>query len=54
MKNNNYSEDGIVKGAVGYIVDIYDENYCEVEFSDKDGITYALQAICVKDFVALD
>ncbi len=32
----------------------YDDRYCEVEFSNEYGEKYALQAICVVDFVLFD
>jgi len=50
MLNNNYINDGIVKDTIGYILEIYDDNYCEVEFSDSEGITIAVQAINREDF----
>ena len=52
--NNKYYDDGIPKGSIGYIVEIYDSDYCEVEFSDSNGITYALRAINKVDFAVLD
>lgn len=54
MKNNNYLEDGISQGDIGYILEVYDENNCEVEFSDENGNTYALQSINCKDFDVID
>lgn len=54
MINDKYKADGIRKDAIGYIVNIYNEKHCEVEFSDENGITYALQAICCDDFLVLD
>ena len=54
MINNNYIEDGIQEGYIGYILEIYDENYCEVEFSNTDGSTIAVQAINKSDFIVID
>ena len=54
MLNNKYSLDGICKDAVGYILEIYDKNYCEVEFSDENGFTVAIQAINREDFIVID
>lgn len=54
MKNDKYISDGIFRDAIGYIINIYDDKYCEVEFSNETGETYALQAICVDDFIILD
>ena len=53
MLNNNYINDGIVKDAIGYILEIYDEGYCEVEFSDAKGITIAVQVINREDYKVL-
>ena len=52
--NNKYMSDGIIKNAIGYILEIYDEKHCEVEFSAKDGSTIAVQAINVDDFIVID
>lgn len=52
--NNKYISDGIFKNAIGYILEIYDEKYCEVEFSAKDGSTIAVQAINSEDFIVID
>lgn len=38
-------EEGLKKWSVGAILEIYDENYCEVEISDKNGITQYLGAL---------
>lgn len=38
---NDYEDEGVSEGAVGYIIEIYDEAY-EVEFSDPGGTTIAL------------
>lgn len=54
MLNNKYILDGITKNAIGYILEIYDEKYCEVEFSAKDGSTIAVQAINKDDFIVID
>lgn len=33
MLSDKYSSDGIEKGAIGCTLNIYDERFCEVEFS---------------------
>ena len=33
--------EGVAQGALGYVIEIYEDGNCEVEFSDKDGVTYA-------------
>lgn len=35
------STDRVTTGAIGYIIEVYPDGNCEVEFSDEDGITYA-------------
>ena len=54
MISEKYQLDHINKGDIGYIIEIYDDSYCEVEFSYRDGTTYAVQAISVKDFEVVD
>lgn len=54
MLNDKYISDGIKKNAIGYILEIYDEKYCEVEFSAEDGSTIAIQAINSGDFIIID
>jgi len=44
LMTDKYVERGIKKGDVGYILEDYDGNYFEVEFSDENGITIALSA----------
>jgi hypothetical protein len=42
MLTNKYYNDGVLIGYVGYIIEIYDDGNCEVEFSDSTtGITFA-------------
>lgn len=53
MVNDKYISDGIKAGDEGYILEIYDDHFCEVEFSEKDGTTYALQAIDKADFMVV-
>jgi hypothetical protein len=49
LKTDKYISDGIKKGDIGVILEDYDgENY-EVEFSDKNGITIALFAFPEED-----
>lgn len=54
MNSNKYSGDGIPTGAIGFIVEIYDDGVCEVEFSRDDGTTYAMRAIDPAYFDVLD
>lgn len=35
------STDGVTSGAIGYVIEVYPDGNCEVEFSDENGITYA-------------
>ncbi len=44
---------GLVKGQVGTIVEMLDENVFEVEFSDKNGRTLSTVAIDEKDLMLL-
>jgi hypothetical protein len=35
------STDKVTLGAIGYVIEVYSDGNCEVEFSDENGITYA-------------
>ncbi|MBE9160794.1 DUF4926 domain-containing protein [Tychonema sp. LEGE 06208] len=37
-------EQGLYRGQVGTVIDEYDAEFVEVEFSDLQGCTYALEA----------
>jgi len=42
LLTNKYIAEGIKKGDIGYILEDYDGNNFEVEFSDENGTTIAL------------
>jgi hypothetical protein len=44
MKEDN-KEHGLVKGQTGYILEVYDNDNYEVEFSDENGNTIFLGAL---------
>ena len=46
---DKYINDGIRKGDIGVILEDYDGNHFEVEFSDKNGTTIALFAFPKED-----
>ena len=42
LLTNKFESEGITIGAIGYIIEVYDDGNYEVEFSDsKTGITIA-------------
>jgi hypothetical protein len=43
-------EEGIKKGQLGYILEVWDENHFEVEISDSNGITIFLGSLS-RDFI---
>lgn len=46
LRTNNYLEDGVGAGAIGTIVEVYDDRAYEVEFSNSaTGETIALFAL---------
>lgn len=48
LLTDKYKDEGVLKGHIGYIIEVYGEGNYEVEFSDSQtGITIA-------QFVALD
>lgn len=54
MISDKYIDDGIKSGDIGCIIEVYDDEFCEVEFSYEDGTDWALQAISNKEFVVID
>lgn len=54
MISNNYISEGVKKGDIGYIIEIYNQDYCEVEFSDENGITIALLSMKSDNFIIDD
>ena len=41
LLTDRFCEEGICTGALGYIIEVYNEDAYEVEFSDARGITVA-------------
>lgn len=41
LLTDTYAHEGVTSGAIGYIIEIYNDDAFEVEFSDKQGITIA-------------
>jgi Domain of unknown function (DUF4926) len=39
--NDRHVDEGISKNALGYIIEIYEDNSLELEFSNEEGITIA-------------
>ena len=48
-----YAAEGAQRGALGYIIEVYDDGAYEVEFSHPDGVTYA-QIVAREDDLAVD
>ena len=46
-------EHGLVRGQVGTIVELLDEDTVEVEFSDDEGRTYAMLALRAEQLMVL-
>jgi len=42
VMTNRFKKNGIVKGAIGYIIEAYPDGEYEVEVSDKTGTTIGL------------
>lgn len=45
LLSDRHRDEGVSIGATGTIVEVYDEEAYEVEFSDANGITIALLAL---------
>jgi len=54
LMTDKYIGDGIKKGDVGVILENYDGNNYEVEFSDENGITIALFAFPKEDIEPIE
>lgn len=54
LLTDKYMKEGIKKGDVGVILEIYDENNFEVEFSDENGYTIALFAFPKEEIEAVE
>ena len=54
LLTNKYIKEGIKKGDIGIILEIYDENNFEIEFSDADGFTIALFAFPREELEFID
>lgn len=60
LNTNDFDNLGLKKGMKGYVIEVYNLNYYEVEFSDpKTGITLAQivttednLSLCFTDFVS--
>jgi hypothetical protein len=39
--NDRYADEGVRRGAIGYVIEVYPDGIYEVEFSKPDGTTYA-------------
>ncbi len=51
LTNKFNISDSLPFGAIGYVIEIYEGGFCEVEFSDnKTGISYA-QVVIHSDFL---
>ena len=46
---NDHKDEGVSEGAVGYVIETYDDGDYEVEFSDPGGTTLALLALNESD-----
>ncbi len=45
LLTDDYKNEGISRGAVGYIIEVFNDGFYEVEFSDSEGTTAALLAL---------
>ena len=47
---DKYVDEGVKKGDIGVILEVYDENNFEVDFSDRNGITILLYSFSKDEF----
>lgn len=41
LDSDKYADEGARRGMLGYIIEVYKDGHCEVEFSGADGTTVA-------------
>jgi hypothetical protein len=41
LRSDRFANDGAKSGNLGFVIEIYEDGSCEVEFSDANGITFA-------------
>ena len=54
LLTDKYQKEGIKKGDIGVILEDYDGNNFEVEFSDSNGFTIALFAFSKDELEAIE
>ena len=50
LMTDKYVDEGVKKGDIGVILEVYDENNFEVDFSDRNGITILLYSFSKDEF----
>jgi len=53
LLTNKYESEGALQGAVGSVIETYDNGAYEVEFADADGIDYA-QIVAYEEELQID
>jgi hypothetical protein len=53
LLTNHHDAEGAPTGAIGYVIEVYDDGALEVEFSDENGVTFA-QVVVRESELALD
>ncbi len=48
-----FPENRLSKGAIGTVVNVYNENFYEVEFADIEGQTYAMLTLPAENLLLL-
>ena len=41
LLTERFANEGVNRNATGYVIEVYEDGNCEVEFSNSDGTTYA-------------
>lgn len=54
LLTDRFEREGLVSNALGYIIEIYDDGNCEVEFSDENGITYGQVVVAPSEIEAAE
>ena len=51
LATNQYEQEGVALGAIGYIIEVYPDGKYEVEFSNLDGTTTAQLVLSESELV---
>jgi hypothetical protein len=54
LLTDKYKSEGVSDGAIGYVIEVYQNHKYEVEFSDLNGITIAQIVLDSNEFITAE